>query len=146
MGFLSDTQNCGLCMRRECRERFPRHWLKGNRKLTIPACITARASRTCPWCMSESLTRAGGENVPGIPGSCTTRNFAYLVRGPWMGEMRCPLWVQVSVSFFLPLTHWCRVTHICVSKPGHHPLATSGADSPHKSQWCGALLSFLCYC
>ena len=23
-----------------------------------------------------------GENVPGIPGACTTRNFAYLVRGP----------------------------------------------------------------
>ena len=27
IGFLSDTQNCGLHMRLECRERFPRHWL-----------------------------------------------------------------------------------------------------------------------
>ena len=35
-----------------------------------------------PWCMSGSLTRDGGENVPGIPGACATRNFAYLVRGP----------------------------------------------------------------
>ena len=25
--------------------------------------------------MSGSLTRVGGENVPGIPGACTTRNF-----------------------------------------------------------------------
>ena len=25
MGLLPDTQNCGLRMRRECRERFPRH-------------------------------------------------------------------------------------------------------------------------
>ena len=25
MGLLPDTQNGGLCMRRECRERFPRH-------------------------------------------------------------------------------------------------------------------------
>ena len=25
----------------------------------------------------------GGENVPGIPGACATRNFTYLVRGPW---------------------------------------------------------------
>ena len=25
MGFLSDTKNCGLRMRRECREPFPRH-------------------------------------------------------------------------------------------------------------------------
>ena len=25
MGLLPDTQYCGLRMRRECRERFPRH-------------------------------------------------------------------------------------------------------------------------
>ena len=36
-----------------------------------------------PWCMSESLIRGGGEKVPGIPGACATRNFAYLARGPW---------------------------------------------------------------
>ena len=42
MGLLPDTQNCGLRMRRECRERFPRH-----RRLEIPACITAHAWRTC---------------------------------------------------------------------------------------------------
>ena len=27
------------------------------------------------WCMSGSLTRGGGENVPGIPGACATRNL-----------------------------------------------------------------------
>ena len=32
-----------------------------------------------PWCMSGSLTRCGGENVPG---ACATRNFTYLVRDP----------------------------------------------------------------
>ena len=32
--------------------------------------------------MSGSLTRGGGENVPGIPGACTTRYLTYLVRGP----------------------------------------------------------------
>ena len=37
-----------------------------------------------PWCMSGSLTRGSGENVRGIPGVCTTRNFTYLVRGPWL--------------------------------------------------------------
>ena len=36
-----------------------------------------------PWCMSESLTRGGGENVPGIPGACATRNFTCLARGPF---------------------------------------------------------------
>ena len=39
-----------------------------------------------PCCMSGSLTRGGGKNVSGIPGGCATRNFAYLVRGPWRGQ------------------------------------------------------------
>ena len=34
-----------------------------------------------PWCILGSLSCVGGENVPGIPGACATRNFAYLVRG-----------------------------------------------------------------
>ena len=40
MGLLPDTQNGILRMRRECRERFPRH-----RGLAIPTCITARTCR-----------------------------------------------------------------------------------------------------
>ena len=32
-------------------------------------------------CMSKSLSRGVGENVPGIPGACSTRNFTYLARG-----------------------------------------------------------------
>ena len=69
-------------MRRECRERFPCH-----RGLAIPTCITARAWRTCRdacrdrW-LVVSFEVGGGKNVPGIPGACATRNFAYLVRGP----------------------------------------------------------------
>ena len=35
-----------------------------------------------PWCMTGSLTHGDGENVPGTPGACATRNFPYLVRGP----------------------------------------------------------------
>ena len=37
-----------------------------------------------PWCMSGSLTGGGGENIPGIPGACATRNFKYLARGPYI--------------------------------------------------------------
>ena len=36
-------------------------------------------------CMSGSLISGGGENVPGIPGACATRNFTYLARGSWHG-------------------------------------------------------------
>ena len=31
MDLLPDTKNCGLRMRRECRERFSRHRHQGNR-------------------------------------------------------------------------------------------------------------------
>ena len=36
------------------------------------------------WCMSGSLARGGRKNVPGISSACATRNFTYLVRGPWV--------------------------------------------------------------
>ena len=62
-------------MRRGCWERFPRHQLQ--RQLLVSdlgmhhgTCVTH-----VPWCMSGSLTRGDGKNVPGIPGACTTRNF-----------------------------------------------------------------------
>ena len=35
------------------------------------------------WCMLGSITSGGGENVPGIPSVCVTRNFTYQARGPW---------------------------------------------------------------
>ena len=37
-------------------------------------------------CMSGSLTRDIGENVPGIPGACATPNLMYLVRGPYLRD------------------------------------------------------------
>ena len=43
-----------------------------------------------------SFEFGGRENVPGNPGACVTRNFAYLVRGPWR-QVRC----------IIPRTGWC---------------------------------------
>ena len=74
----SSNQNCGFRMRRHTGNVFPATEFKGNRQLTIPACITA-----CTWCMSWSLTRGSGENVPGILRACATRNFTHLARGSW---------------------------------------------------------------
>ena len=82
MGLLPDTQNCGLRRRRECRERFPRHRLQRKPLVSDPGMHHGTCVTHVPWCMSGSLTRGGGENVPGIPGAwCATRNFTYLVRG-----------------------------------------------------------------
>ena len=84
-------KNCGLHMpmRRKCRERFPRHRLHSKPLLAIPACITARAWRTCRDACRDPLSPGGGENVPDIPGARTARNFVYLVRGPCQTKQSC---------------------------------------------------------
>ena len=76
MGQLPDTQNCGLHMHRECRELFPRHRLQKESLVSDPGMHHGT-------CVTRSLTRGGGENVPSIAGACATRNFAYLSRDPY---------------------------------------------------------------
>ena len=70
-----------VCMRRECWERFPRHL-----RLAISTCIMAGDARAVMHAGIANwrfpLKSVVGENVPGIPSACSTRNFTYLVRGP----------------------------------------------------------------
>ena len=61
---------------------FPRHRLQRKPLVNDPGMHHGTCLTHVPWCMSESLTRSGEENVPGIPGACTTCNFTYLARGP----------------------------------------------------------------
>ena len=75
-GLTPDTYNCGLCKRRECRES---HRLQMKLLVSDPGMHHGSCTTHVLWCMSRSLTRSGGENVPGIPGACATRDFA---RGP----------------------------------------------------------------
>ena len=56
-----------------------RKWPARNPDMRHSTCVTHVS-----WCMPGSLTRAGGENVPGIPGAIATHNFTYLARGPWL--------------------------------------------------------------
>ena len=84
MDLLPDTWNCGLCMRRECREHFTRHRLQRKPLVIDPGMHHGTCYTHVPWHMSGSPTRGGGENVPGIPVPCTTRNFKYLARGPFL--------------------------------------------------------------
>ena len=57
-------------------QRLQRKPLFGDPGMRHGTCVTH-----VPWCMSGSLTRGGGENVPGISRACATRKFTYLVRG-----------------------------------------------------------------
>ena len=63
----------------------PRYRLQRKLLVSDPGMHHVTCVTHVPWCMSGSQTRDGGENVPGIPGVCATRNCAYLVRGP----LRC---------------------------------------------------------
>ena len=83
MGLLPDTSNCGLHMRRECRERFLRHRLQRKPLVSNPGMHHGTWGTHVPCCMSGSLTRGDGENVPGIPGSCAARNFTHMAWGPY---------------------------------------------------------------
>ena len=87
MGLLPNTQNCGLRMRLECRERFPRHRLQRKRLVSDHGMYHGTCVTHVPWCMSVSLTRGGEGNVPGIPGACATRNFTI-----WQEAYGIPWW------------------------------------------------------
>ena len=79
-------------MHQECRERFPRHRLQWKLLVSDPGMHHGTCVTHVPWCMPRTLTRGGGENVPGIPGACATRNFMYLARGPCLcfkSENKC---------------------------------------------------------
>ena len=56
-----------------------------------------------PCCMSGSLTRDDGENVPGIPGACAIRNFTYLARYwfccvTYHGRTCCPVMNKFDIN------------------------------------------------
>ena len=55
MGLLPDTQNRGLRMRRECRERFPRHRIQRKLLVSDPGMHHGTCVTHVPWCMSGSL-------------------------------------------------------------------------------------------
>ena len=50
MDLLPDTYNCGLCMRRECRERLPPTPRVSDPDMHHDTCVTH-----VPWCMPGSL-------------------------------------------------------------------------------------------
>ena len=68
---------------------FRRHRLQRKPLVSDPGMHHGTCVTHVSWCMSGSLSRGGGQNVPGIPGACVTHNFTYLVRGPWYSCQGC---------------------------------------------------------
>ena len=111
MSLLSDTQNCGLRMHLECWERFPRYRPQTKPLVIHPGMHHSTSVMHVPRCMSGSLTRGVGENVPAIPGACATGNFAYLVRG-LTGDGMTGTWVQLN-RLFKPKHGWVKFHNSC---------------------------------
>ena len=83
MDLLPDTQNCGLRMRRECRERFPFYRTQRIPLVSDPGIHHGTCLMHVPWCVSRSLTADSRKTFP------ATHNVTYLLRGPWY-EWRYP--------------------------------------------------------
>ena len=75
---------------------FSRHRLQRKPLVSDPSMHHGTCVTHVPWCMSGSINRGGGENVPGIPGASATRNFSYLVRGPMNVWKSC--WWRLRVN------------------------------------------------
>ena len=105
-------------------ERFPRHRLQRKPLVSDLNMHHGTCVAHVPWCISGSLTRGGGENVPSIPGACTTRYFTYLARAHGMyctcrNRVHTKTWGHVVhfVMFcctgqMLSLDYSCRLSHL----------------------------------
>ena len=62
---------------------FSRHRIQRKSLVSYPGMHHSACVMHVPWCMSGSLSRGGGENVPGI-----SRHFTYLTRSPLAGLSR----------------------------------------------------------
>ena len=83
-------------MRWECREPFPGHRLQRKPLVSDPGMHHGTCVTHVPCCMSGSLTRGGGENLPGNPSACANRNFTYLAWRIMRREpVKCFVWLSV---------------------------------------------------
>ena len=91
MGLLPDTKNCGCACTGNAGNVFPAIAGKRSRHTSrhvryVRAVLHAGIAN---WWFP--LKSAAEENVPSFPGACTTCNFTYLIRGPWLLLPKLPI-------------------------------------------------------
>ena len=79
-------------MRRECRERFPTRRLQRKPLVSDPACITARASRTCREACRDRLPAVAGKTFPAFPAHAHPQFYVSGKRPmhTWLGTFKLP--------------------------------------------------------
>ena len=106
-------------MHRKCRERFLHYRLQRRPLVSNPGMHHGTCVTHVTWCMPGTLTHDGGGNVPGIPGACATRNFAYLVRGPWLYRCLPRKGVGKRLRFIMPRVYPFSMTFTAVGTINH---------------------------
>ena len=122
-------------MRRECWERFPRHRLQrkplvGDLDMHHGTCATR-----VPWCMSGSVIRGGGKNVPGIPDACATRNFTYLERGPCKKYFFEYAFFLCAFLVFVPSIDLCIILVVGLSFLTHYDCQSMSFNAHFQKHW-----------
>ena len=76
-----------------------------------------------PWCMRGcqlmvSFEVCGGENVPDIPGTCTTHNVTYFGRGLWTDVPKCFVDCSMETDFLLHMTSMASIIWLVLNVVG----------------------------
>ena len=133
-------------MRRECRERFPCHWLQWKPLVRDPDMHHDTCVTHVPWCMSESLTHGGGEDLWDMCLELSDCSVIFQVsQQQWSWRL-----YQITApynNFNTPIMIWWRhqmgtfSTLLAFARGIHR----SPVNSPHKGQWRGAsMFSLIC--
>ena len=124
-------------MRRKCRERFHCPRLQRKRLVSGPNMHHGTCVTHVLWCMSGTLTRSGGKNVPGIPGASATCNLTYLARGPWINGRNNQLDALLEEEIYFA---WCR---FCSANPNVylHSVYESGVGNSKEHQEITSILN-----
>ena len=62
----------------------PHHRFQRKPLVSDPGILHGTCVTHVPWCMSGSLTRGDGENIPGIPGTCAPAILRIWQEAPWI--------------------------------------------------------------
>ena len=143
MGLLPDTHNCGLRMRRECRERF------------LPPPTSKETARKWSWHASRHVRDARAVMHVGIAYQrwrgkrsrhsrrMRTRNFTYLARGQCQHGHHGWNWRLLSWQLTVPQgmakpAQW--QLPISISNKTPRPKTSHSLEVSRFSIWCGASL------
>ena len=153
MGLLADTQNCGLRIRREWRERLPRHRFQRKPLVNDPGMHHGTCVTHVRWCMSGSLIRRWREKCSRHsrrmrnPQFCVSGNRAHRANSAevsWRQYVFSPwTFLPAQCEDHLALTwlhiqypYWSKyIIHLFTDTHAYFQTAIASAQQPPQNTW-----------